>query len=144
MRRRSAVVLAVLGAAMAVLAGSAEHAFAAWTSGSPDASATYSTATLAPATALSATAQCGLSGTAEVNLAWNATSSAQVTGYEVLRSTDGTSYSTVATLSDRATSAYQDTPLAANTSYTYLVRAIRHSWYADTTSATTTSPDTCT
>jgi hypothetical protein len=135
-------VLAVLGTAM-VLAGGAGRAAAAWTSGPPDASAAYSTAMLAPATALSATARCGLFVTAEVDLEWTATSSAQVTGYEVLRSTDGASYSTVATLSDRTTTTYQDTILATNATYTYLVRAVRHSWYVDSTSATTSTPAIC-
>lgn len=142
MRPRS-VVVAVLGAATAVLAGGTGPAAAAWTSGLPDASATYSSATLAPATALSATAQCSLSGTAEVHLEWNATSSTQVTGYEVLRSTDGTSYSTVATLADRTTTTHQDTTLAANAPYTYLVRAVRHNWFVDSTSTTITTPATC-
>jgi hypothetical protein len=142
MRPLSAVLLTVLGAAT-VLAGGAGHAAAAWTSGSPDATATYSTAMLAPATALSATARCGLSATAEVDLEWTATTSPQVTGYEVLRSTDGTSYSTAATLSDRTTTTYQDTTLATNATYTYLVRAVRHSWYVDTTSATITTPASC-
>jgi len=143
MRPRSARIVAVLGVTAAIFVGGAGHAAADWTSGTPDASATYSTAVLAPATALSATAQCGLSGTAEVDLDWTATSSTEVTGYEVLRSTDGDTYITLATLSDRITTTYQDTTVATNTTYTYLVRAVRNSWYVDSTPTTITTPASC-
>jgi hypothetical protein len=88
-------------------------------------------------------AQCGLSALPDVDLDWTATSSTEVTGYELLRSTDGDTYITLATLSDRTTTTYQDTTVATNTTYAYLVRAVRNSWYVDSTPTTITTPASC-
>ncbi len=77
----------------------------------------------APVTA--PTAAAGLSatakGTAEVDLAWTDTAT-NATGVKVQRSTDGVTYTTVATLAAAAT-AYADTGRSALTTYTYRVVA---------------------
>lgn len=87
-------------------------------------------------------APTGLAATAvssaQINLAWtdNATDE---TSYSVERSTNGTTFSVIATLGANATS-YSNTGLAASTTYWYRVRAANSggfSGYSNTASATT-------
>jgi hypothetical protein len=75
---------------------------------------TYVTAALTAPTSLLATAI----NTTSVNVNWNAVAGA--TGYEVLRSTDGTTFTTAGT---PAAPPFADTGRTANTSYLYKVRA---------------------
>ena len=143
MRSRSARVRVVSGVAGALLAGSAGHAAANWNVATQGIEATYTAAVLAPVTDLTATGRCRLLKPS-VDLSWTATTSPQVTGYRVLRRTGSGSYTTVATLSGRATSTYNDTAVTTSATYTYLVKAVRNNWYADSSTATATTPTVCT
>ena len=142
MRSRRARGAVALGVASALLAGSAGHAAADWSISTQGIEATYTAAVLTPVTDLSATGQCQLLKPS-VALSWTATTSPQVTGYRVLRRTGTGSYTTVATLSDRTTSTYNDLTVITSATYTYLVKAVRNNWYADSTTATATTPILC-
>ena len=58
-----------------------------------------------------------------VTVSW-AANAPSVTGYDVQRSADGTTWSTVATIANPATTTYADTGLAEGTTYSYRVRAL--------------------
>lgn len=137
---RAAVAVA-LGVAVVLGAGGGTAA-ADWAIATPQISATYSTAVLAPVTELSAASRCRLLKPA-VDLGWTASSSTLVTGYLALRSTDGTSYSVVGTLSDRTTTKYSDSTVDLSSKYTYLVRSVRNDWYVDSAPVTVTTPTLC-
>ena len=130
------------GVVGALLAASTGHAAADWTAATPDVSAAYTAAVLAPVTGLTATARCRLLKPS-VDLSWTPTTSPQVTGYQVLRRTGTGSYTTVANLTGRTTSTYNDTTVTTSATYTYLVKAVRNSWYADSSTATVTTPSIC-
>jgi LmbE family N-acetylglucosaminyl deacetylase len=94
-------------------------------------------------------APSGLTATAtsssQINLAWvdNATNE---TGYSIERSTDGTTFTVVATLGANVTT-YANTGLAAATTYSYRVRAANSagtSAYSNTATATTSAAATST
>ncbi|MFT4514595.1 MAG: hypothetical protein ACI91B_003307 [Planctomycetota bacterium] len=77
-------------------------------------------------------------GSSQVNLAWTDTANDE-TGYEVERSTNGSTFSAAATLGANAES-YNDTGRSANTTYWYRVRAVNGggpSGYSNTANATT-------
>ena len=104
---------------------------------SNEASATTAATTVASPSALSAAARTAT----VIDLAWvdNATNE---TGFEVQRSTDGTTFTTIATLSANS-QAYASTGLVKNRLYYYRVRAVRtgaptvYSAYSNTASART-------
>ncbi|MGH9202534.1 MAG: fibronectin type III domain-containing protein, partial [Vicinamibacterales bacterium] len=76
--------------------------------------------------------------TSRINLAWTDNSTNEA-GFKLERSTDGTTFTQVATLSANLTS-YANTGLAAATTYTYRIRAYEgpnHSAYSNTATATT-------
>jgi len=107
------------------------------------ATATTSAAQTVPAAPSSLTATAASSS--QINLAWvdNATNE---TGYSVERSTNGTTFTTVATLGANVTT-YANTGLAAATTYSYRVRAsnsIGNSAYSNTATATTSAVSTST
>ena len=82
----------------------------------------------------------------QINLSWTAsTDNVGVTGYLVERC-QGTGCSSFAQIGTTATTTYNDTTLAANTSYSYRVRATdaagNLSPYSNVASATTQNPDT--
>jgi hypothetical protein len=86
--------------------------------------ATMSTETLDPPTALDATATLGLI----VTLTWTPTVDTRATGYQVLRSTtSGGPYSQVATVTPRTATSYDDLPLVPGTYY-YVLRTYYGSW----------------
>ena len=99
---------------------------------------------LQPPTNLSAFAV----STSQINLYWNAPSdlgSLVVTGYEIQRSTNGGSWSIIVPNTGSASTAYSDTGLSPNTSYTYRVYAITilvTSPPSNTATATTLTPVT--
>jgi hypothetical protein len=79
--------------------------------------------------------------TSQINLGWTDNADNE-TGYDVERSTDGSNFSLVTTLSADATS-YSDIGRAAGTTYWYRVRAVNaagNSGYSNTASATTPQP----
>jgi titin len=107
------------------------------------------TSTVAPSSPTLPAAPSSLSATAAsssaINLKWtdNATNE---TGYVVQRSTDGTSFSQVATLG-AGTSSYSSTGLSAAKKYYFRVRAYNgagDSAFSNTASATTSSTSTTT
>jgi LmbE family N-acetylglucosaminyl deacetylase len=103
----------------------------------------YSNVASATTTGLPPAAPTGLTATAvsssQINLAWvdNATNE---TGYRVERSSDGTTFTTLATLGANVTT-YSNTGLTASTTYFYRVLASNaggNSAYSNVASATTT------
>jgi len=105
------------------------------------ANATTNAAPLVPAAPSGLTATAASSS--QINLAWvdNATNE---TSQRVERSTDGTSFTTAATLGANVTT-YADTGLAASTTYYYRVLAsniVGSSGYSNTANATTNAPST--
>lgn len=94
------------------------------------ASASYSTATLAPAANPSATAgTCVLAVGDATTLTWTATPSTWADGYEIARSLlSGGPYTVIATVSGRTTVSYTDSGLLFSTTYHYVVRATKGAW----------------
>ncbi len=93
------------------------------------ASLSVSTATLQPPTAADTSpGACTEAGDATV-VTWTRSSSSQVAGYEILRSTvGGGPYSPVGIAAGQATESYTDSPLAFSTTYYYVIRATREGW----------------
>lgn len=118
----------VAALALAVVAGVAGPAAALFVSAGVSEGNTFATATLAPPTALIATAGC--SGKNEqITLRWAATVSAFATGYVVHRSaTSGGPYSAIALVSGRTTEQYVNGGLAQNTAYHYVLRSSSSAW----------------
>src|SRR5262249_56543835 len=88
-------------------------------------------------TGLTATPQAS----SRINLAWTDNSFSE-DGFRVERSTDGATFTQIATLGANAT-AYSDTGLTANTTYFYRVRAFfgaQASDYSNVAQATTGAP----
>lgn len=93
------------------------------------ASGDVSTAVLNPPTTLAASGgTCQADQYDSIVLTWTATTSGWAEGYEVLRSTDGATYTVIATLAGASTESYTDSPLAFSTTYWYRVRAVKHAW----------------
>lgn len=94
------------------------------------ASATYSTATLAPPTSPVATAgTCALVVGDATILAWTATPSVWADGYQIARSlVSGGPYTDIATVAGRTTVSYTDSGLLFSTTYHYVVRATKGAW----------------
>lgn len=138
---RAGAVAAVL---VAVVVGTSVPAAWAAFAGQATASATYSSATLAPPTGLSATASCSLLIVGpQVALGWTATTSTYATGYTVERSTaSGGPYTVLASLGASTTS-YTDTSTSAGTTYWYVVVATYQSWSTPSAQASATTPSLC-
>jgi hypothetical protein len=118
---RAAAIVANL--AFAALAWPVQPALAVMTDNETVAS-TFSTETLDPPTALTATAALLL----RVNLSWTATVDLRATGYEVFRGTaSGGPYTQITTITSRTTTTYQDTvPLPSQ--YYYVLKTYFGSW----------------
>jgi putative nucleotidyltransferase with HDIG domain len=121
--------------------------------GGPTTSAPATTTTAAPTTTvpppasptnLTATGSCAVIVLVpEATLTWTASPTTSVTGYQILRSTNGTSYSVVTTVSGRTTTTYADTAVSGGTKYWYEVRASAPSGTATSNAASTTTPALC-
>jgi hypothetical protein len=79
----------------------------------------------------------------EVSLGWTASTTASVTGYQVLRSPDGSSYAVVTTVTGRGSTSYTDTGVSGGTKYWYEVRATAPSGTATSGAASATTPGLC-
>jgi hypothetical protein len=92
--------------------------------------ATLSSSTIAAPTVLSAVrGTCVLLTSAAVNLSWTATSSTFADGYQIFRSTvSGSGYSSIGTVSGRATTTFIDTTVGFSTTYYYVVQAKKLVW----------------
>jgi titin len=78
-----------------------------------------------------------------VKLTWTDSSSYWVTGYEILRSSNGTSYSGIASVSSSATS-YTDTSVSGlDTTYWYEVEALSPEGTATSAAVKVTTPTLC-
>ncbi|HZP25872.1 MAG TPA: hypothetical protein VFB90_02380 [Dehalococcoidia bacterium] len=85
---------------------------------------TFSTATLQPATSLTATVTDN-----SINLSWTASTSTFATGYNILRGTaSGGPYSQIAQVTPRTTVTYSDTTAAVGTTYFYVLQTYYQSW----------------
>ena len=67
---------------------------------------------------------------------------ASVTSYQVLRSSNGSSYSVIATLG-KGTTTYGDTAVSGGTTYSYEVRAVAPSGSATSGTASAAPPVLC-
>lgn len=89
----------------------------------------FSTAVLQPPTSLSASGgTCEADQHDSIVLSWTPSSSSWAEGYEVLRSTDGSTYTLIATLAGVQTDTYTDSPLAFSTTYYYRIRTVKAEW----------------
>lgn len=106
--------------------------------------ATWSTGTVAAATAPQVSSVCGATGSlsATATLTWTTSSSANATAVTILRQISPAALSAIATLSPGATS-YLDTGLTVNTTYGYVVRTDVYGFYADASEVSTTTPLVC-
>ena len=120
---RGAVLVVVL---VVVTASAAMAAF----NSSVGSGATYSSATLAAPTNLSAAhGPCVVVVGPSVALTWTSTSSTWADGYEVLRSLlAGGPYTAVALVSGVNTTNYTDATVLFSTTYRYVVRATKAAW----------------
>ncbi|NHI03707.1 hypothetical protein DYY67_0777 [Candidatus Nitrosotalea sp. TS] len=105
--------------------------------GSASSIASATTTTTAPSS-LSATSI----STSQINLSW-AAPSGTITGYEIERSIDGSTWSAVTSNTGTATTSYSDTGLLSNTMYIYRVSALSSGGQSlpSGTSSTDTYPD---
>lgn len=135
-RRRWLVILPVTLVTWVLLATVAVAAFTATVTASGD----VSTALLHPPTGLAAAGgTCQADQYDSIVLTWTATASTWADGYEVLRSTDGSTYSLLASLTGVATESYTDSPLAFSTTYTYRVQAVGRGWTSQPAEVTRTT-----
>lgn len=137
--RRVILLAATLGI-WSLLGGVAFAAFAAIVT----AQGQFSTAVLDPPSSLGATGgTCQAEQHDAILLNWTPSSSDWAEGYEVLRSTDGSTYTLIATLAGVQTDTYTDSPLAFSTTYYYRIRTIKTEWYSQPAevSRTTRGPD---
>jgi putative nucleotidyltransferase with HDIG domain len=117
------------------------------TSPPPSSTTTTTTSSLpapTPPTGLHGTGACeALILVPEVKLTWTDSSSYWVTGYEILRSSNGTSYSGIASVSSSATS-YTDTSVSGlDTTYWYEVEALSPEGTATSAAVKVTTPTLC-
>ena len=97
-----------------------------------------------PPTSLAASGGCQLVVIGpEIVLSWTPSTTGSVTGYTILRSTNGASYASVASVASRTTSGYTDTSVAVNTSYWYEVQAVSASGTASAGPAHASTPTLC-
>lgn len=140
-RRRGRVVAAATVAAWMFTTAVASAAFTSTVGGAGE----ISTATLQPPTTLGAGhGTCQAAVDDSIVLTWTASTSTWAEGYEVLRSTDGSTYAVIATLAGISTETYTDGGLAFSTTYWYRVRATESLWTSQpATTSLTTRTATC-
>lgn len=101
------------------------------------------TATLAaPASASAVNGLCVVAVSRAVTVSWTITDSAFADGYLVRRATAaGGPYTTIATVSLRATVTHSDTAVEPSTTYYYRIQATKLAWQsADSPTASVTTP----
>ena len=116
-------------AACALLVSLSGMTAAAWGAFSDQASAALDVraATLEPPTLASTEAGACTAGVSDaIVLKWTASTTAAVTGYEILRATaEAGPYSPIGTVTGRTVESYTDTPLSFATTYHYVLRSIK-------------------
>lgn len=141
--RRTLVPIAVAVALVGLV--SSQVAWAAF-GDTAQASATYSTDSLAGPTSPSAgPGTCTVFSNDRIVLSWTATSSTWADGYEIARSLiPGGPYTVIGTVSGVGTTNYNDGPLAFSTTYYYAIRSTRNLWRSeDATVSRTTRSSLC-
>ncbi|MFZ6004556.1 MAG: hypothetical protein ACOYXM_11565 [Actinomycetota bacterium] len=144
MHDRRALGVTAVATALAVLA-SAQVAWASFDD-SAQASATYSTDTLAaPTSPTAGPGTCTAFSNDRIILSWTATTSTWADGYEIARSlTPGGPYTVIGTVTGVGTTTYNDGPLAFSTTYHYAIRSTRNLWRsANATVSRTTRSSLC-
>jgi putative nucleotidyltransferase with HDIG domain len=97
-----------------------------------------------PPTGLSATGSCQVIIVGPViNLSWTDSTSNWVTGYDILRSSNGSSYTGIASVSAGTTTYSDKTVSGLNTRYWYEVEALSPEGYATSSAASATTPPLC-
>ena len=128
------------GAACAFSLGVAGMTAAAWGAFEDQVSAamTLRTATLEPPTLVTAAAGTCVAGVRDaIVLDWTASTTADITGYEILRATASAGpYSPVATVTGREVQTYTDTSVSFATTYHYVLRSIAGNWLSVQTAPT--------
>jgi hypothetical protein len=79
----------------------------------------------------------------EITLEWTDSTTSSVTGYEILRSSDGSDYSVVGDVDAAATTYSDSSDLWFGTTYWYEVEALSPEGSATSAPAQTTTPITC-
>jgi hypothetical protein len=143
MQTRSRIVVAA-SLVVGLLSCSVGAALANWEHSTAVMSPAFTTASVVPATDVVATGRCSLIILRpEVSLSWVPSATAVATGYEVRRSRAGNPFTTVATLPGRDVNAFRDIEVSGGATYTYVIRAVRGGWAADSAEVTTTTPLLC-
>ncbi len=107
---------------------------------------TTTTIPLPPAapTALSGTGSCkAIVLIPQVALSWTPSVTVTVTGDQIFRSTNGTTYSAISTVSGRSSNSYNDTTVSGGTKYWYQISATAPSGSTKSAVATATTPGLC-
>ena len=127
-RARAMRRFAVVSFALALLTGA--QIAAATFADSDNASASYSSATLAPPTSPSAAAGTCVAVLGDaIRVNWTTTASTWADGYEIARSlVSGGPYVVVGTVSGRGTTTFTNSGLAYSTTFHYVVRATKGAW----------------
>lgn len=127
-----------------VVLGSAGVALAAF-SGATSAGHTLSSATLEPASNLTASTSCGplLSVTAEATLTWAASPSGFATGHKVERWL-GAALQSTTLVTPRTTTTLTESALSVATTYTWKVYAYAQGWTSSPVTVSATTPLLCT
>jgi hypothetical protein len=134
-RRRIAVGLTLF----ATVIGRAGVAIASF-SGATAAAPTLATATLAPASGLSAAAACNGLFSAKATLTWTATTSTFASGYKIQRNKNGNPDGPLTT---SASTTVTQTGLATGTSYSWNLYAYYQSWTSSVITTSATTPGLC-
>ncbi len=99
-------------------------------------------ATLAPATGLTALANCVQKRSSFLTLSWVASTSSRLTGYRISRADGSTPPAVLATVGPTATR-YDDTNITKRTTYTYTVEATYLGWASSPATVTVTTGNRC-
>lgn len=142
-RRRGAAFLVTL-TILAVGAG-AREGLASFLANPTPPSMSVSSGTLAAPTETAANSTaCVPFSSVKVNVAWTASSSMSLDGYQVRRGVvNGGPYTTIDTVYGQGADSYLDATVTFSTTYYYVVRAVKYSWqspYSTQASVTTPSP----
>lgn len=131
-------LLAGLVAGLLLIAPAATAAFL----DAPTSNGSFTTTSLAPASALTGTTSCNGTLSTKVNLSWTATPSTLATGHIVERWQGGTMQNST-TVTPRTTTTLQQTGLPVATTYTWRVKASFQSWTSSEITVTRTTPTLC-
>ena len=140
------VALLALAGAPAVLGpGHASRTEATYVDTAPVTGNDFATADVRPPAITATTFACGLAGIgSRITVDWDTSAAGAADAYEVLRATTvGGPYQVLATVT-APTTTYDDTSVALDTTYHYVVRTLAGTWQsANSAEATITTPTVC-